>query len=99
MGGLCCKSRNLQRSRFLAKTQNAQRSMIRIVSLALPKSPMSLARGDEGPQIITPTTCQQSSEFLTPSAKGLLQQYRGKTGSHRHTVKTALLTQVGHLGH
>jgi hypothetical protein len=49
--------------------------MIRIVSLALPKSPMSLARGDEVPQIITPTTYQQSSEFLTPSAKRLLQQY------------------------
>src|SRR6476646_6880912 len=36
---------------------------------------MNLAWGDEVPQIITPKTHQQSSEFLTPSAKRLLQQY------------------------
>jgi hypothetical protein len=35
-----------------------------------------LACGDEAPQIITPITRQQSSEYLTPSAKRLLQHNR-----------------------
>src|ERR1700678_4807742 len=38
--------------------------MIRIVSVALPKSPTNLAQGDEVPQIITPITRQRPSEIL-----------------------------------
>ena len=49
--------------------------MIRIASVALPKSPMNLARGDEVPQIITRRTRQRPSEFLTSPAKRLLQHY------------------------
>ena len=40
--------------------------MIRIASVALPKSPMNLAQGDEVPQIITRRTRQRPREFLTP---------------------------------
>ena len=47
--------------------------MIRIASVALPKSSMNLAQGDEVPQIITRRTRQRPPEFLTPSAKRLLQ--------------------------
>ena len=38
--------------------------MIRIVSVALPKSPTNLAQGDEVPQIITRITRQRPSEIL-----------------------------------
>jgi len=38
--------------------------MIRIVSVALPKSPTNLAQGDEVSQIITPITRQRPSENL-----------------------------------
>jgi hypothetical protein len=40
--GLCCKSRKLQIYKFFAKTQNGKQSPIRITSIALPKSPVSL---------------------------------------------------------
>jgi hypothetical protein len=38
--------------------------MIRIVAVALPKSPTNLAQGDEVPQIITRITRQWPSEIL-----------------------------------
>jgi len=38
--------------------------MIRIVSVALPRSPANLAQGDEFSQIITPITRQRPSEIL-----------------------------------
>src|SRR5579863_176528 len=38
--------------------------MIRIASVALPKSPTNLAQGDEVPQIITRITRQRPSEIL-----------------------------------
>ena len=38
----CCKSRKLQGHEFSAKTRNGKRSPIRITSIALPKSPVSL---------------------------------------------------------
>jgi len=38
--------------------------MIRMVSVALPKSPTNLAQGDEVPQIITRITRQLPSEIL-----------------------------------
>src|SRR5262245_61538541 len=47
--------------------------MIRITSVALPKSPMNLAQGDGVPQIITRRTRQRPSEFLTSPAKRRLQ--------------------------
>src|SRR4249920_2490688 len=36
-------------SDFLAKTRNGKQSTIRIISIALPKLPVSFARGDEVP--------------------------------------------------
>jgi hypothetical protein len=51
-------------------------SGIRVASVLLPKSLINLARRDEVPQIITRKMRQQALEFLTPSAKRLLQQYR-----------------------
>jgi hypothetical protein len=50
--------------------------MIRIASVALPRSPMSLAWGDEVRNISTRKPNQRPSEILIPSAKRLLQQYR-----------------------
>jgi hypothetical protein len=50
--------------------------MIRVVSVALPKSPTNLAQGDEVPQIIARITRQRPSEIFTSPAKRLLQHYR-----------------------
>lgn len=41
--GLCCKSRKLQGSRFFAKTLSSERPLIRMTSIALPKSPVNFA--------------------------------------------------------
>ena len=70
---LCCKSRKLQGSDFFAKTRNGKQSTIRIISIALPKSPVSFARGDEVPHIFTRKPRLQPAEFLITSAKRLLQ--------------------------
>jgi hypothetical protein len=74
------KYRKLQRHEFFAKTTSAIRSLIRIPSIALPKSPVSLTREDQSPQVFTPKTRLQSAEFLITCAKRLLQQYRGQSG-------------------
>ena len=75
-GRLCCKSRKLQRHEFFAKTRSGRRSLIRIPSIALPKSPVSLTRGRQSPHIFTRKTRLQPAEFLITCAKRLLQQYR-----------------------
>ena len=79
-GGYCCKSRKLQRHEFFAKTRGGRRLLIRIPSIALPKSPVSLTRGDMSPHIFTPKTRLQPAEFLITCAKRLLQQYRTRSG-------------------
>src|SRR6187399_3687054 len=70
---LCCKSQKLQGSDLIAKTRNGKQSTIRIISIALPKSPVSFARGDEVPHIFTRKPRLQPAEFLITSAKRLLQ--------------------------
>ena len=75
-GRLCCKSRKLQGHEFFAKTRNGKQSPIRITSIALPKSPVSLTCGDEVPHIFTRKPRQQPAEFLITSAKRLLQHNR-----------------------
>src|SRR5262245_47314567 len=70
----CCKSRKLQGHEFFAKTSTEKQSPIRIASIALPKPPVSLARGDEVPHISTRKPHQPPLEFLTTCAKRLLQQ-------------------------
>ena len=77
-GRLCCKSRKLQGREFFAKTQNGKQSPIRITSIALPKSPVSFARGDEVPHIFTRNARLQPAEFLIIGAKRLLQHNRHK---------------------
>jgi hypothetical protein len=59
--------------------------MIRVTSVALPKSPTSLACDDEVPQIFTRKPRLRPLEFLTPSAKRLLQHYRAISGLHAGT--------------
>jgi hypothetical protein len=71
----CCKTRKLQRHEFFAKRRGGRRLLIRIPSIALPKSPVSLTRGDMSPHIFTPKTRLQPAEFLITCAKRLLQQY------------------------
>jgi len=63
----------LQGSDLFAKTRNGKQSTIRIISIALPKSPVSFARGDEVPHIFTRKPRLQPAEFLITSAKRLLQ--------------------------
>ena len=70
---LCCKSRKLQGYELFAKIQHGQQSPIRITSIALPKSPVSFARGDEVPHIFTRNARLQRAEFLIIGAKRLLQ--------------------------
>src|SRR6186997_2750545 len=77
-GRLCCKSRKLQGRDFFAKTRNGKQSTIRIISIALPKSPVSFARGDEVPHIFTRNARLQPAEFLIIGAKRLLQHNRSE---------------------
>src|SRR5215468_12136649 len=76
IGRLCCKSRKLQGHEFFAKTLTEKKSPIRIASIALPKSPVSLARGDEVPHIFTRKPHLRPLEFLITCAKRLLQHNR-----------------------
>ena len=85
---LCCKSRKLQGYEFFAKIQHGQQSPIRITSLALPKSPVRFARGDEVPHIYTRKPRLQPAEVLITGAKRLLQhnppesRHSGRRSSH-----------------
>src|SRR5229473_191120 len=85
-GSFCCRSRKLQGDEFFAKTRNGKQSTIRITSIALPKSPVSLTCGDEVPHIFTRKPRLQPAEFLNPSAKRLLQQNlpQADVVSHAH---------------
>src|SRR5215813_5373370 len=69
----CCKSRKLQGHEFFAKTRNGKQSPIRIPSIALSKSPVSLTRDDEAPHIFIRKTRLQPADFLNISEKRLLQ--------------------------
>ena len=62
----------LSKKDFRENTKGKQ-SPIRITSFALPKSPMSLTRGDEAPHVLTRKSRLQPAEFLITSAKRLLQ--------------------------
>jgi hypothetical protein len=70
---LCCKSRKLQGDEFFAKTRSGNQSPIRITSIALPNSPVSLTLGDEVPHIFTRKLSLLPAELLITSAKRLLQ--------------------------
>src|SRR5215813_7934879 len=81
-GRLCCKSRKLQGHEFFAKTLTEKKSPIRIASIALPKPPVSLARGDEAPHIFTRKPHLRPLEFLIPCAIRLLQHNRPEGEVH-----------------
>jgi hypothetical protein len=73
------KVRKLQGRDFFAKTRNGKQSTIRIISIALPKSPVSFARGDEVPHIFTRKPRLQPAEFLITSAKRLFATQSAKS--------------------
>jgi hypothetical protein len=71
----CCKSRKLHRSAFLVKTLKHEAiddsdNLSRATDVAY-----EFSVRDEVPQIFTRKTRLRPSEFLTPSAKRLLQHY------------------------
>src|SRR4029077_1642295 len=74
-GRYCCKSPKLPGDNFPAVRRFDRRPPIYVVSITLPRSPVSLSSGDEVPQIFTRKSRLQPGEFLITSAKRLLQQY------------------------
>src|SRR5216684_2016978 len=76
VGRLCCKSPKLAGDKFPAIRRTNRRPPICVVSITLPKSPVSSSSGDEVPHIFRRKSRLQPGEFLVTSAKGLLQQYR-----------------------
>jgi hypothetical protein len=75
VGRYCCKSPKLPGDNFLAVRRSDRRPPIYVVSITLPRSPVSLSSGDEVPHIFTRKSRLQPGEFLITSAKRLLQQY------------------------
>src|SRR6516225_5925169 len=71
----CCKSPKLPGDNFPAIRRSDRRPPIHVVSITLPRSPVSLSSGDEVPHIFTRKSRLQPGEFLVTSAKRLLQQY------------------------
>src|SRR5215472_16102838 len=71
----CCKSPKSPGDNFPAVRRFDRRPPIYVVSIALPRSPVSLSSGDEVPHIFTRKSRLQPGEFLITSAKRLLQQY------------------------
>src|SRR6516225_8405682 len=72
----CCKSRKSPGDNFPAKGRHDRRPSIPVLSIALPRSPVSLRSGDEVPHIFTRKSRLRPREFLISSAKRLLQQNR-----------------------
>jgi len=61
-GRLCCKSRKLQGLEFSRKIRTGKQSPIRITSITLPKSPMSLTCGN-----VTPLTSLHEIRISSPN--------------------------------
>jgi hypothetical protein len=76
IGRYCCKSRKSPGDNFPAKGRRDRRPSISVLSIALPRSPVSLRSGDKVPHIFTRMSRLQPRDFLISSAKRLLQQYR-----------------------
>src|SRR5712672_2860079 len=74
----CCKSPKLTGDNFPVVRRFDRRPPIYVVSITLPRSPVSLSSGDEVPHIFTRRSRLQPGDFLITSAKRLLQQYRHK---------------------
>src|SRR6266540_3676594 len=76
IGGYCCKSPKSPGDNFPAIRRSDRRPPICVVSITLPRSPVSLSSGDEVPHIFTRKSRLQPGEFLITSAKRLLQHNR-----------------------
>src|SRR5215813_5123549 len=76
VGRLCCKSPKLPGDKFPAVRRSDRRPPICVVSITLPRSPVSLSSGDEVPHIFTRKSRLQPGGIVITSAKRLLQQYR-----------------------
>jgi hypothetical protein len=87
----CCKSPKLPGDDFPAITRTNRRPPLCVVSITLPRSPVSLSSGDEVPHIFTRKSRLQPGEFLISSAKRLLQQYLPKTDSCTAAITRPLL--------
>jgi hypothetical protein len=70
----CCKSPELPGNNFFAVRRSDRRSLIRVASITLPRSPVSSSPGDEVPHSFTRKPRPQPQKYLITSAKGLLQQ-------------------------
>src|SRR6516165_8720551 len=70
---------------FPAVKKSDRRPVIRVPSIALPRSSASLSSCDEVPHIFTRKSRLKPGKFLITSAKGLLQQNRHQAAvSHLH---------------
>ena len=74
-GRYCCKSPKLTGDNFPARKRSKSRSLIDVVSISLPKSPVSLSLGDEVPHMFTRKAHLRLGKISISSAKRLLQQY------------------------
>ena len=72
----CCKSLKLPGGNFPAVKKSDRRPLIRVPSIALPRSSASLSSDDEVPHIFTRKSRLKPGEFLITSGKRLLQQNR-----------------------
>jgi hypothetical protein len=73
-GRYCCKSPKLKSDNFPARRQSKSRSLIDVVSISLPKSPVSLSLSDEVPSYVYSKGAPENFRSAVP--KRLLQQYR-----------------------
>jgi hypothetical protein len=73
---LCCKSPKLPGDDFLAVRRSDRLPPTCVISITLPRSPVSLSSGDEVPHIFTRRSRLKPGEFLITSAKRLLQHNR-----------------------
>jgi hypothetical protein len=70
----CCKSPRWPDADFPAVEKFDRRPLIRVPSIALPRSSASLSSDDEVPRIFTRKSRLKPGKFLITSAKRLLQQ-------------------------
>src|SRR6516165_3304583 len=70
----CCKSPRWPGADFPAVEKSDRRPLIRVPSIALPRSSASLSSDDEVPRIFTRKSRLKPGKFLITSAKRLLQQ-------------------------
>src|SRR5262249_40226344 len=70
----CCKSPRWPGADFPAVEKSDRRPLIRVPSIALPRSSARLSSDDEVPRIFTRKSRLKPGKFLITSAKRLLQQ-------------------------